>query len=133
MQEKRPGELNVMVKAKDLARYVFEVTQKSPKQYRFSLVAKLHELSLEALESLYRANDTFVAEGPDMREKLRLRLDYQHKALTDLRILAYMAELARENNVILPRQHEKISRMSADCMNLLGGWMNSDKKRFGSR
>ena len=35
MQEKSPGELNVIVRAKDLARYVFEVTQKSPKQFQY--------------------------------------------------------------------------------------------------
>ena len=133
LQEKSPGELNVIVRAKELARQVIEVTQKSPKQFRYTFVSKLQNLSLDVIESLYRANDTFVAEEPDMREKLRIRLDYQHKALTDLRILAYMADLARENKVILPRQHEQISRMSADCMKMLGGWMNSDKKRFGSR
>ncbi|MBQ6133855.1 MAG: hypothetical protein IJI65_06870 [Lachnospiraceae bacterium] len=38
------------------------VTQKSPKRFRFSLVAKLQSLSTEAVEYMYRANDLFVSK-----------------------------------------------------------------------
>ena len=80
------SELAVITKAKDLCSYVVKITQKSPKQYRFTFVTRLQNLSLDVIENLYRANDTFVTK--DRVESVAVRLDYQHKALTDLRLLA---------------------------------------------
>lgn len=31
-----------------------------------------------------------------------------------------------------PKQYEQISRQVADCQNLLGAWMNSDRRRLSS-
>ena len=56
------SELAVITKAKDLCSYVVKITQKSPKQYRFTLVTRLQNLSLDVIENLYRANDTFVTK-----------------------------------------------------------------------
>lgn len=41
MSEGKKNELAVITMAKELAKYVMTVTQKSPKHFRFSLVAKL--------------------------------------------------------------------------------------------
>ncbi|MBQ1684242.1 MAG: four helix bundle protein [Clostridia bacterium] len=101
------SELTVITKAKDLCSYVMTVTQKSPKQFRFMFTSRLQNLSLNVLESLYRANDTLVTkENVDSREK---RLEFQHQALTDLKLLCYFSLLAREQNCILPKQYEQIS------------------------
>lgn len=126
--EHKQSELTVITKAKDLCSYVMTVTQKSPKQFRFTFTSRLQNLSLDVIEALYRANDTFVTkENVSAREK---RLEFQHQAMTDLKLLAYFSLLAREQNCILPKQYEQISRQSADCQNLLGAWINSDRRRL---
>ena len=126
--EHKQSELTVITKAKDLCSYIMTVTQKSPKQFRFTFTSRLQNLSLDVIEFLYRANDTFVTkENASSREK---RLEFQHQAMTDLKLLAYFSLLAREQNCILPKQYEQISRQSADCQNLLGAWINSDRRRL---
>ena len=126
--EHKQSELTVITKAKDLCSYVMTVTQKSPKQFRFTFTSRLQNLSLDVIEALYRANDTFVTkDNPSSRDK---RLEFQHQAMTNLKLLEYFSLLAREQNCILPKQYEQISRQSADCQNLLGAWINSDRRRL---
>ena len=57
------SELTVMVKAKDLCSYVLTVTEKSPKRFRFTLVAKLQSYALNTIENLCRANEVYVKPG----------------------------------------------------------------------
>ena len=129
MDKSKPKcELTVIVKAKELCKYVMTVTQKSPKQFRFTFTGRLQNLTLDVLECLFRANDTFVEKGD--REAMRVRSGFMHKAMTHLKILAYFAMLAMEQKCILPKQYEQIALLSGECMNLLGGWINSDKRRF---
>lgn len=126
--EHKQSELTVITRAKDLCSYVMTVTQKSPKQFRFTFTSRLQNLSLDVIEALYRANDTFVTkDNPSSRDK---RLEFQHQAMTNLKLLAYFSLLAREQNCILPKQYEQISRQSADCQNLLSAWINSDRRRL---
>ena len=128
--DKKQSELTVITRAKDLCSYIMTVTQKSPKNFRFTYVSRLQNLSMDIIENIFRANDTFVAKGDDRAQAMRLEL--QHKALTDLKLLAYFSLLAMEQKCILAKQYEQISRQAMDCMNLLGAWMNSDRKRFQS-
>ena len=89
---KKKSELTVIVKAKELCKYVMTVTQKSPKQFRFTFTGRLQNLTLDVLECLFRANDTFVEKGD--REAMRVRSGFMHTAMTHLKILAYFAMLA---------------------------------------
>ena len=123
------SDLAVITKAKDLCSYIMTVTDKSPKRFRFTLTSRLQNYSLDIIESLYRANEVFVKKGD--AEKSAQRLDYQHQALTNIKLLSYMAQLAMEQGCILPKQYEQITKKASDCQNLLGAWMNSDRKRLG--
>ncbi|MDR1891808.1 MAG: four helix bundle protein [Oscillospiraceae bacterium] len=131
MPEKRQSELTVVMRAKDLCRYIMTITQKCPKQFRFIFTTRIQNLSLDIIEHIYRANDTFVANGPDKQLNYKRRLNFQHEALTELRLLAYFAQVALEEKAILPKHYEQISMQSVDCMNMIGAWILSDKKRFG--
>ena len=123
------SELAVITKAKDLCSYVMTVTDKSPKRFRFTLVAKLQNYALDIIENLYRANEVFVKAGD--REKAQQRIDFQHQALTELKLLGYMAQLSMEQGCILPKQYEQITKKIHDCQNMLGAWLNNDRKRLG--
>ena len=123
-----PNELFIITKSKDLCSYIFTVTQNSPKHFRFTFVSRLQNLSLDIVESLYRANDVYIQSHDP--EAVRRRLDYQHNAMKEIRLLAYMAQLAMEQKCILPKQYEQISGKTTECLRLLGAWINSDRNRF---
>lgn len=123
------SELSVIVKAKELCSYIMTVTEKSPKRFRFTLVAKLQSYALNTVENLYRANEVFVKNGGTLAVKERL--DFQHKAITELNLLGYMAQLSMEQTCITAKQYEQITKKIYDCKNLLGAWIKSDSKRFG--
>ena len=123
-----PSELAVITKAKELCKYIMIATQKSPKQYRFTFVTRLQNLALSIIENLFRANDTFVTRNS--QNSYAIRLNFQHKALTDTKILAYFAYLAMEQKCLLPKQFEQISRLTTDVQNMTGAWINSDRKRY---
>ena len=61
-REKEQSGFSVTTKARDLCSYVMAVTQKSPKQFRFSYVGRLQNLALSIIEVIIRAND-LNAEG----------------------------------------------------------------------
>ena len=126
--ERKQSELTVITKAKDLCTYIMTVTQRSPKQFRFTFVSRLQNLALSVIENLFRANDVFVSRQDSIAQKERL--GYQRAAMTDLKLLGYISLLAAEQGCILLKQYEQISRQITDCQNLLGAWMNSDRKRL---
>ena len=101
------SELAVVTKAKDLCSCIMTVTQKSPKHFRFTFVSKLQNLSLDVIESLYRANDVFVAAGDAAAAQRRLAL--QRDALASLKMLAYFSLLSMEQGCLLKRQYEQIA------------------------
>mgnify|MGYP000882364081 CR=1 FL=1 len=125
----RQSDLMVITKAKELCGYIMAVTQKSPKQFRFSLVGRLQGYALDIVASLYRANEVYLS-GPDAAVKARERLDHQHEALTSAKLLGYVAQLSMEQGAILPKQLEVIARLLLDTQNLCGAWITSDRKRL---
>jgi hypothetical protein len=122
------SELVVVTKTKELCSYIMVVTQKSPKQFRFTFVSRLQNLSLDVIECIYRANDIFIVKGNE--KKASERLDFQHKALTSLKLLVYIANIALTRQCLLPKQYEQIAKQTTECMRLLGAWINSDRKRL---
>lgn len=127
---KTQSELSVITIAKDLCSYVMTVTQRSPKHFRYTFVSRLQNLSLDIIEHLYRANDLFISKN-DVRNNEK-RLEFQHQAMTELKLLAYFSLLAMEQKCILSKQYEQIARQTSDCRNMLGAWITSDKKRLQS-
>lgn len=125
---KKQSELLVITRSKDLCSYIMTVTQKSPRHFRYTFVNRLQNLSLEIIENIYRANDTFVTR--DVPTLYKERLEFQHRALTGLKLLGYFAMLAMEQGCILPKQYEQIARQCSDCQSLVGAWINSDRRRL---
>ena len=122
------SELSVITKAKDLCSYIMTVTDKSPKRFRFTLVSRLQNYALDIIEHLIMANEIFVSAG-DSRSAAD-RLSHQRKAMSTLKLLGYISELAMKQECILPKQYEQITKQIYDTQNMLGAWMNSDKKRY---
>ncbi|MBR1471569.1 MAG: four helix bundle protein, partial [Lachnospiraceae bacterium] len=102
-----------------------------PKRFRFTLVSRLQNYALDVIENLIRANEIYVSAG-DMRSAEQ-RTSFQRSAMTALKLLAYMSELAMQQGCILPKQYELVTKQVCDAENMLGAWMNSDKKRYGGQ
>ena len=124
------SDLAVITKAKDLCSYVFTVTDKSPKKFRFTLVIRLQNYSLDIVENILAANDVPLKDGG--LSEAKKRQEYQAKAMTDLRTLGFLSELAMKQQCILPKHYEQITGRISETQKLLSGWMNSDKKRYAS-
>ena len=125
---KTENELSVITKAKDLCGYIMTITQRSPKHFRFTFVSRLQNLALDVVERMYLANDCFISAS-DLKRAER-RLEFQYQALTDLKLLAYIALLSLEQKCILPKQYEEIARRCSESRNMLGAWIKSDQKRL---
>ena len=109
------NELSVITKAKDLCSCIMTVTDKSPKRFRFTLVSRLQNYALDVIENLIMANETFVAAG-DMHSG-KQRMSYQRMAMSRLKLLSYMSELAMKQGCILPKQFEIITKQVYDVEN----------------
>lgn len=125
--EKKKSELTVIMKSKDLCSYIMTITQKSPKHFRYTFVSRLQNISMDILKNLFRANDVFITDKDEHAKQERI--SYQRTAMTNLKLLGYFSMLAMEQPCILPKQYEQIAKQITDCENLLGAWMNSDRKR----
>ena len=117
----KKSELYVITKAKELAKYVIVVTEKSPKKYRFTLVVRLQNYCLDIMEHLLLANMLPVQDTA--------RLAHQKEAGRLLDLLAYCAMICMETTCILPAQFQNISKLQAECYMFLGKWIASDNKR----
>ena len=122
------SELSVITKAKALSEYILTVTEKSPKRFRFTLVTRLQNYSLDVIEALISANEIYVS-APDT-EEAKERVKLQRKAMTSLKLLGYISEVAMRQGCILEKHYGQVTKQIYDVQNLLGAWMNSDKKRF---
>lgn len=121
------SDLVVISKTKDLVSYIFTVTDKSPKKFRFSFVSRLHNMGLDIIADLYRANDINLNNATS--EKLQERERYQKEAMLSLRLLEYLAHISCENGCILLKQYEQIAKQGTKCMILLSNWIESDNRR----
>ena len=121
------SDLVVVTKIKDLVNYIFKITDKSPKKFRFTFVNRMHNLCLDIVEKIFKANEV------DMRSfdegKFEVRKTLQKEAMTGLKLLEYIALLACENECITFHQYEFIAKSGAGCMILLGNWIESDERR----
>lgn len=125
----KPAEISVVTKAKELTEYVLQVTEKTPKKYRFTFVTRLHNICFDIVSDIFYANSVYVA-GANSESLLCERRRYQQRAKTNTRLLAYIADIAQKCGALTFHQFEVISRLTTDELKLLGAWIKSDRERF---
>lgn len=119
-------DLKVIVKSKQLAKHTIIVTSNArryPKKFRFSLVDKMQNKSLEIYELLFEANRT------DLKDYKRERLEFQTKAIAYCDELLYFIELSYELNIINSGGMEVWSKMVTDIKHMTIAWRTKDKSR----
>ena len=113
----RDRQMAVFTAAKKLSEYIFVITEKSPKKFRWSIITRLQNASVDVIEYLYRANF----------EKAEKRIEYQKSALVSISLVDFFAETARSKNAINLHQTEVIGRQILECKKLLNGWVRATK------
>ena len=121
------SDLVVVTKIKDLVNYIFKITDKSPKKFRFTFVNRLHNICLDIIEGIFRANEIDLRTYDEGNFAQRNSL--QRQALTNLKLLEFVSLMACENECITFHQYEFIAKSGAGCMILLGNWIESDQRR----
>ncbi len=111
-------EMAVITHAKKLGEYIFIITEKSPIKFRWNLISRLQNMSLQIVEQLYQANFD--------NEK---RLYYQTKASVSINLLAYLAETTMTMKGITKHQMEVIAKQIFELKKLLLGWIKSTKRK----
>lgn len=119
-------ELKVILKAKELAKHTLQLTSNAnryPKKFRFSLVDKMQNKSLEIYEKLHEANRT------DLKYFKRERQELQTQAITYCDQLLYYIELSHELNIINEKSMEYWSKMVCDVKRMAIAWRTTDRQR----
>ena len=119
-------QLQVIIKAKELAKHTLILTSNAnryPKKYRFSLVDKMQNKSMEIYEMLYEANRT------DIKTYKRDRLELQTRAITYCDELLFYIELSGELNIINMSSVEYWSKMVTDVKRMAIAWRTKDRER----
>ena len=120
------NELKVIIKAKELCEYTLRLTSncnRYPKKWRFSLVDKMQNKSLEIYEYLHEANRT------DLKAYARERSELQTKAITHCDELLFYIELSNKLSIINVKSMEHWSKMVSDVKHMAIAWRTKDKQR----
>ena len=75
-ERKEPSEFNVIVKAKDLVKHTFTITnstERYPKKYRFTLVNRIQEKAVDIYEMTLEANELDLRQADEHRQRQRLQ------------------------------------------------------------
>ena len=120
------NDLKVILKAKELATHTLRVTSNAnryPKKFRFSLVDKMQNKSMEIYEILFEANRT------DIKAYKRDRLELQTKAITYCDELLFYIEMSHELKIISSDSRGYWSKMVSDVKHMAIAWRTKDRQR----
>lgn len=120
------NDLKVILKAKELATHTLRVTSNAnryPKKFRFSLVDKMQNKSMEIYEMLFEANRT------DIKAYKRDRLELQTKAITYCDELLFYIEMSHELYIINSDSMGYWSKMVSDVKHMAIAWRTKDRQR----
>lgn len=117
-------ELQVIVKAKDLAEHTIRITSNCktfPKKYRFTLVDRMQVKSLSIFEKLMEANTLQVG---DIR-----RTELQTNVITYCDELQFFIELTVRLGIIAINRAEYWISLISSIKSMTIAWRTGDKKR----
>lgn len=96
-EQKPAQEFAIITKAKDLVKHTFMMTseRRFPKKYRFTIVNRLHDLTLDIFQHIQEANELDLTDPQEYRE----RRYEQKKALTECKTVLFLIELSFEKEL----------------------------------
>ena len=127
--QRASGDLQVIVKAKDLCSHTLLITQNEkyfPKRYRYAITAEIQKSSMLILEDLVESNEMY----PENRMQAEERLMLQRKALAKCRSLLCLMQICKDLFNLPGNKTAYWTSLVVDVRKLAFAWHNSDKKRF---
>lgn len=112
-------EMAVFTSAKKLSEYIFVVTQNAPAKFRWSIISRLQNTSIEIIEALYSANF----------ERGMARLSYQKTASIKLRLLDHYAQIGHKMKLFPLRRLNLIAQHIVTIRGLLAGWAKNTQRK----
>jgi hypothetical protein len=125
-ERKEPTEFNVIVKAKDLVKHTFTITnstERYPKKYRFTLVNRIQDKAVDIYECVLEANELDIRDAQEYRQRQKL----QAKALTYCKELLFFIELSQEMGFISMSSCEYWSKLALEVKYMTTAWKKRDK------
>lgn len=128
--ERSPKEMSVITKAKDLMEHSCNMTANTtrfPKKYRYTIGARIENLSIDIYENLVRANECSLS---DAHERQR-RYDCQQEVIVSCKLLNTMIELAHKLKSIelSINSAEYWGSLVVEVKKMTAAWRNDDKRQ----
>ena len=113
--------------AKDLVKHTFRMTndRRFPKKYRFTIVNRLHDLTIDIFQHIQEANELDLADLQEFRE----RRYEQKKALTKCKTVLFLIELSLELELISNDQCAAWTKAVLDVKYMTAKWRKQDQQR----
>lgn len=129
-EQKPAQEFTIITKAKDLVKHTFMMTseRRFPKKYRFTIVNRLHDLTLDIFQHIQEANELDLTDPQEYRE----RRYEQKKALTECKTVLFLIELSFEKELISSEQCAEWTRHVMNVKNMTAKWRKQDRERFAA-
>lgn len=127
-ERKEPTEFNVIVKAKDLVKHTFTITnstERFPKKYRFTLVNRIQDKAVDIYECALEANELNLFDAQEFKERQRL----QAQAMTYCKELLFFIELSHEQGFTSAGSCEYWSKLALEVKYMLAAWKKRDRAR----
>lgn len=126
-QKPEENEFKIITKAKDLVKHTFEMTNEKrfPKKYRFTIVNRLQDLTIDIFQFIQEANELDLADPQEYRER-----NYdQKKALTKCKLVLFLLELSLEKGLISSDQCAAWTKKVTDVKYMTAAWKKQDQQR----
>lgn len=129
-EQKPAQEFAIITKAKDLVKHTFMMTseRRFPKKYRFTIVNRLHDLTLDIFQHIQEANELDLTDPQEYRE----RRYEQKKALTECKTVLFLIELSFEKELISSEQCAEWTRHVMNVKNMTAKWRKQDRERIAA-
>lgn len=130
-KQNNKNEFAIITKAKDLVKHTFTMTneRRFPKKYRFTIVNRLNDLTIEIFVHIQEANELELSDTRECTE----RQYHQKKALTKCKVALFLVELSFEKGLIDPAQCATWTKRVLDVKYMTAKWRKQDKERAATQ
>lgn len=120
---------NILVRAQDMDKYIFEILDTAPKKFRGTSTQNLINTSQQIVKLVYLANG-YALTKDTKEEYINKRYGYQCECLASLQCLTNYLEVAKERKCINESQYGVAMGKTCNTIECVTNWVASDRKRL---
>jgi hypothetical protein len=130
VSERSEGDLDVIIKAKQMAVYTVEVTNNTnyfAKRYRLTITDRIVNKSMEIFMLLYEANEIYPRNKKDFEERQR----NQRRAMACCRTLVAMIDMSKTLFHLPDDKVKYWTKLVVEIRYMTAAWYKKELDRFG--